>query len=91
MKKFLIVGFMLLSISLLLSSCATVPEEEQCLVDSDCVAATCCHATEGVNSAFAPSCEGQLCTANCEPGTLDCGYNVLECVKGGCKLVEVEE
>lgn len=92
MKKLLIV---LISLSLLLlSSCNStmiIPDEKQCTSDDQCVAATCCHASEAVNSANAPNCQGILCTAVCEPGTLDCGQGELKCLNGGCTVVLFEE
>jgi len=82
MKYFLIV---FLLISLLLLGC--VPTEKKCTLDSDCVAATCCHATAAVNKQNAPNCKGILCTAECKSGTLDCGQATLKCVKKECSVV----
>ena len=49
MKRIVI---MLSIIALTLISCA--PAELQCSVDSDCVPAQCCHATDAVNKLNAP-------------------------------------
>ncbi len=88
MKRMLMVLCML---SLLLLSACSVPVEKACEVDSDCVAAVCCHADDVVNADYAPVCVDILCSASCEPGTLDCGQAVPKCVKNECVLVAVEE
>lgn len=74
-----------LLISLFLISCT--PAEKACTVDADCVPAACCHAVDAVNKENAPDCRGVLCTAVCEPGTLDCGQGEVKCVSGQCKAV----
>ncbi len=56
-----------------------------CEVDSDCVPATCCHATACVNKAFAPNCTHVMCTMNMVPGTLDYGH--CGCVDGVCQAI----
>lgn len=58
-----------------------------CMVDSECVKATCCHADSCVNRQFAPNCTGTVCTMECKPGTLDCGQGSCACVKNECKAV----
>jgi len=79
----------LIAISLLAIACT--PKESQCQVDSDCVAATCCHASNAINKEFAPSCEGILCSSSCEPGTLDCSQAKVACVKNKCTVVLNEQ
>ncbi len=85
MKKglFLVLGLSL--ISFFIFGC--VPAEKKCSSDDDCVPASCCHASEAVNKAYGPDCEGKLCTAVCEPGTIDCGQGEIRCVEGECKVV----
>ena len=83
MKK--IIFLLGLLVGLLLVGC--VPVEKQCAVDLDCIQATCCHPSEAVNKDYKPNCGGVLCTAVCEPGTLDCGQGEIKCVSGGCKIV----
>jgi hypothetical protein len=59
--------------------CVPLPERpapDECVSDSDCVPAQCCHATSCVPKAQAPNCEGTFCTMECRSGTIDCG--------GGC-------
>ena len=91
MKKIVLILLSIVLVgSIFLSACQNIPEEKVCSTDTDCVAATCCHADDVVNSANAPDCSGVLCTANCEPGTLDCGQMVASCVEGGCEVVEVQ-
>lgn len=95
MKK--IIFAILLITTLLLASCGSngsgssgsnnVAQEYQCAIDSDCVAASCCHATESVNQDHAPDCSATLCTADCQEGTMDCGYAKAMCVSGACTVV----
>ena len=84
MKKILLIG--LLGLLVFLVSC-TVSTEKQCSVDSDCIAAQCCHAIGAVNKENAPDCSGQLCTMNCEPDTLDCGQGSVKCVSDSCEVL----
>lgn len=86
MKKIIGILFLLTLLSLVVS-CTSVSEEKQCVTDADCVAATCCHATDAVNLDFRPDCSSTLCTAVCEPGTLDCNQGEAMCVKGSCEAV----
>ena len=62
-----------------------------CEVDSDCVAAQCCHATSVVNKNFAPDCKEVACTLECRSGTLDCGYCEIKCVDKKCTIKWSEE
>ena len=59
----------------------------ECSADADCVAATCCHASEAVPLSEAPECSGIFCTTECAPGTLDCGQGEIKCLKGKCEVV----
>ena len=81
-----ILNLSLLASFLFLVACS-VPAEKVCEVDSDCIAAQCCHATDAVNKDNAPDCRGLLCTMNCEPDTLDCGQGEIKCVSGSCEAV----
>jgi len=82
-KKVLVFGIVIISI--LLAGCAS--SNIQCTQDSDCVAATCCHATTVVNKDNAPNCREAICTASCEPDTLDCGQGQIRCVNNQCGVV----
>ncbi len=63
-----------------------IPAEEiECQTDADCVASSCCHATECVSKDKAPECGGIYCTMDCAPNTLDCGYANCLCFKNKCK------
>ncbi len=75
----------LVLIATLLVSCA--PSELECKADSDCVPNKCCHADGAVNKANAPDCEGILCSANCEEGTLDCGQGKIKCLQRACQVI----
>ncbi|MEM2956002.1 MAG: hypothetical protein QW041_00250 [Candidatus Pacearchaeota archaeon] len=56
----------------------------QCNNDSDCVPASCCHATQCVPKEIAPNCSDIVCTAECVQNTLDCGQGSCFCEKGMC-------
>jgi hypothetical protein len=75
-------------VTLLLVSCS-VPEEKVCSVDSDCVAASCCHSSDAINNDNAPECNGILCTAECVSDTLDCGQGEVRCLEGSCQVVQI--
>ncbi|XLQ20120.1 MAG: hypothetical protein ACKUBY_06090 [Candidatus Moraniibacteriota bacterium] len=60
-------------------------DEKICEVDSDCVPAQCCHATDVINKEFAPNCEGMMCTMSCET-VLDCGGGQPVCSNGMCTI-----
>ena len=54
-----------------------------CTQDSDCVRATCCHATTCVAASVRPDCSSVACTADCRAGTMDCNGGCL-CQAGKC-------
>ncbi len=56
----------------------------ECKADADCVPAGCCHATSCVPVAEAPDCKEVACTAECRPGTLDCGGRCVCTADGQC-------
>lgn len=55
----------------------------ECSTAADCVPDDCCHATGCTGKSNAPSCDGVMCTMDCQPGTLDCGGG-CGCVEGKC-------
>jgi len=85
MKKILFLTVLVLT----LSACqvSQVPVEKRCVTDDDCVAASCCHASEAVNIEYAPDCEDVFCTQECVPETLDCGQGIIRCVDGECRAI----
>lgn len=85
MKSILFLG--LIFVSLVVAGCTSVLPEKSCSIAADCVPATCCHATNAVNSDYEPDCSDVLCTAVCEPGTLDCGQGEIQCLQGVCTVV----
>ena len=85
MKKSIIIGILLLSF--LLGGCAGIPIEKQCTQNTDCIQAQCCHATDVVNKEYRPDCTGVLCSAECAPGTTDCGAARPKCIENECTLV----
>ncbi len=80
----------ILSVFLLVISCAPLPPEKSCTTAADCVPAACCHAQNAVNQEYKPDCSETLCTAVCEPRTLDCGQGEIQCVRGECTVVLTE-
>ncbi len=58
-----------------------------CEVDSDCVPATCCHATDVINRKFMPNCSGIKCTMSCDT-ILDCKRGKPVCDNGKCVIKE---
>ncbi|MDP3639840.1 MAG: hypothetical protein Q8R53_01405 [Nanoarchaeota archaeon] len=82
--------FGFLFVSLFLLGCTSIPPEKSCSVAADCVPASCCHAQDAVNQEYKPDCSGALCTAVCEPGTLDCGQGEIQCRKRACAVVVIE-
>jgi hypothetical protein len=64
-------------------------QSDACSADSDCVPATCCHATACVPASQAPDCSGTACTLSCDV-PLDCGGAKCACNQGKC-AVEVLE
>lgn len=91
--KILIITSITLLIIMLVSCTVTTDnnEEKSCTSDLDCVAATCCHATDSVNINSRPDCQGVLCTASCEPNTMDCGQAKAKCIENICSVVKVEQ
>ena len=77
---------LLLVLALFITSCG-VAKEKQCTQDSDCRAASCCHASDAVNIENAPDCKGILCSQQCEPNTIDCGQGFVKCVENECQVV----
>jgi hypothetical protein len=61
-----------------------------CRRDSDCVPATCCHATRCTPRAKAPACNGVMCTLDVRPGTLDMGRCVCRNAKCIADIAKVE-
>ncbi len=66
-------------------------ESGECILDSDCVSASCCHATSCVPKAEAPDCSTVFCTQECVQGTLDCGQAECKCVRGECVIEQETE
>ncbi|HLC97247.1 MAG TPA: hypothetical protein VJC21_00480 [Candidatus Nanoarchaeia archaeon] len=81
---------LLLFILFFIIGCTPISPEKSCSSAADCVPASCCHARDAVNQEYKPDCSEALCTAVCEPGTLDCGQGEIECRKGACAVVVTE-
>lgn len=60
-------------------------DHKACETDTDCVPATCCHATDVINKNFAPDCSDMMCTMSCETA-LDCGRGKPVCKDGICEI-----
>lgn len=65
----------------------SIPENLRCSQDSDCVPASCCHASSAVDKQSAPDCKGIKCTMECAPNTMDCGQGEIKCVHNVCKAI----
>lgn len=83
MRKMFVISLLVLLVFLI--SCTSA--EKSCIVDNDCVVASCCHAVDAVNKAHAPDCTGVACTLSCEPGTLDCAQGEIKCQSNKCVAV----
>ena len=59
-------------------------EVKECLTNSDCVPASCCHPNSCVPIIEAPNCDEILCSQECKPGTLDCGQGNCACENNKC-------
>lgn len=64
-----------------------IEKELYCDSDADCMPSICCHPNGCVNKDFANSCVGSICSAECRPGTLDCGQGSCLCVNNKCNAV----
>ncbi len=53
----------------------------------ECVPATCCHPTGCVPKGQEENCAAVQCSAECEPGTLDCNQARCEAINGTCEVV----
>lgn len=58
---------------------------DRCYSVSDCVPASCCHASSLVNKKYAPDCAGIYCTMDCA-GPLDCGNGEPACINNFCVI-----
>ncbi len=61
--------------------------DKECITDTDCVPAECCHPDTCVPIEKAPNCNGIFCTQECAPSTLDCGQGSCGCIEGRCNAV----
>lgn len=61
--------------------------ENECILDEECVPASCCHASSCVNKKNAPKCEEVMCTMECRLGSIDCGQGSCKCVDKKCVAV----
>jgi len=59
----------------------------ECISDSDCVPAICCHASSCVPVKNAQDCSEMFCTMECVEDTLDCGQGSCLCVNGKCNAI----
>ncbi len=59
-------------------------ESIECLSDSECVPASCCHSNSCTSVKNTPNCNGIFCTQVCQPGSLDCGQARCSCIKNKC-------
>jgi hypothetical protein len=58
---------------------------DYCTQDSDCIKASCCHASSCTNVKNAPDCKGLYCTQECS-SILDCGQSNCACINNKCNV-----
>jgi len=59
-----------------------------CTKNSDCVPASCCHASSCISINNAPICSRIACSMGCKPGTMDCGQASCVCQNNKCAVVD---
>ena len=62
-------------------------EGAECRTNDECVPAGCCHPSTCAPASEKPDCTGIYCTAECAPGTLDCGQGSCQCIDRKCEAV----
>ena len=82
--KLIIIGLVLLGIFFWVNNLVGNESDKK---DLECVPATCCHPTECVPKSQEQDCAAVSCTAECEPGTLDCNQARCEALNGKCEVV----
>jgi hypothetical protein len=60
---------------------------DYCIQDSDCVAKEACHPKNCVNKAHVENEKIFICSAVCEPGSLDCDQGYCSCLNNKCNAV----
>tara|TARA_Y100000310_G_scaffold344282_1_gene456204 strand:+ start:2777 stop:3112 length:336 start_codon:yes stop_codon:yes gene_type:complete len=63
-----------------------VVKDDLCVVDEDCVPASCCHSESCIIKEKAPDCNDIFCSQVCS-GPLDCGAGSCGCVNNKCEVV----
>jgi hypothetical protein len=65
------------------------PKIIECQINSDCIAASCCHPDSCIPEEQKPDCKRILCSMSCE-GPLDCGAGSCGCKKNKCEIIKNE-
>lgn len=92
-KKFLLIIIILVTISIISYFVIEKEryyenvQESSCLVDQDCVSASCCQTDSCVNIENTPDCSNTLCDDICM-GTLSCEAISCKCFNNKCKVVK---
>ncbi len=63
---------------------------DECIADSECVPAGCCHPGSCVSINQKPNCSEIFCSQVCS-GPLNCGAGHCGCVKGKCGVISNED
>ena len=58
-----------------------------CFQDDECVPAEACHPKTCILKEKSSDSSGMICTAVCEPGSLDCGQGSCQCINKRCEAV----
>jgi hypothetical protein len=85
----IIIIVLLISLGILVYISQEFMSDKECEKDDDCMAASCCHATECTSVTNAPNCSGVFCSAVCS-GHLDCGVGYCGCVNKKCEVIKNE-
>jgi hypothetical protein len=64
---------------------SNIPKELICSTNADCVPEQSCHPTSCINTENVEYTD-MFCTAECAPGTLDCGQGSCACVNHRCEV-----
>lgn len=91
MKKEVAAGLIiaaLIAIGYAIFALTEKPVISECSSDNDCVPENVCHPKTCVLKPGSPDENpGMICTAVCEPGSLDCGQGSCECINKKCEAV----
>jgi len=87
MKKIIVLALLFLMIGCSPPNQQNNPQDvKECTTSSDCIPASCCHASSCVPKEKAPNCSDMFCTLECTPNTLDCNQGFCSCINNKCQV-----